>query len=579
MELVRKIGLWIVAAMIVAAAGVVYFTAVSRIGKKVDEEVEDLKVREDKLGVWARKRDEIPNDEWIKEAKIWAERVNDELDNCALFLAVQPLDSYRRSFYRNERVGVDKVLFHEISRDLGKYEWTNAYAEHCATLKRKIDERPEAAFGLQTKSWPTLLPTDEEITKAMEMFWIQKELADRLSDLVERDLNEMLAPNREAGVFPGDACDLVVARGETELDVPLRSLDQAKLIHVAEAILLNDEEIDLATIFDKYLADPEDEKNDFSWARVYSLTTSEEQRRFLAGLVGDPKDYFNRQRFVDYVMELRSVRYRTDVADLLEREGGEFAKVGTQLRNMTKNDRIVLKAVMQRWNRTRLAQTIAAVVAIRNEEDYKIVRDNHDPRVASVASLQITQPYGQSREDDPSGRRGSAGRTGIRAAKTAQSENYLAWPVTMTIRIEFERIPILIRRLLTSSMRFRLFIESIVPVAQRDVSRADTPAGRLRVDGRGSPTLRGTDRTARAPAVPPAFRRGVGPSATDNTAEEELKVLRNYAEVVLSGEGYQFAPLREKFQDQLDDKGQEMPSPTPAPEPDAGRTPTAEGTR
>ena len=82
-----------------------------------------------------------------------------------------------------------------------------------------------------------------------------------------------------------------------------------------------------------------------------------------------------------------------------------------------------------------------------------------------------------------------------------------------------------------------------------------------------------------APAVPPAFPRGVGPSATDNTAEGELEVLRDYAEVVLSGEGHQFTPLREKFQDQLEDKGQEMPSPTPAPEPDAGRTPTAEGSR
>jgi len=577
MELVRKIGLWIVAAIVMIAAGAVYFTAVRKTGAEVGKEIETLEARKEKLAAWARKKNDIPNPKWIDEAKVWAKRVNDELDECALFIAVQPLDSYRRSFYRDERVGVDNLLFNEISRDLGKYEWTQAYAEHCAILQNKIDRRPGAAFPLRTQAWPTLLPTDEEITQAMQLFWVQKEVADRISDLVERDLNEMLAPNQEAGVFPAKAADLVITRGETELSEPLRLLDPSKLVQVAEAILLNDEKIDLATIFDTYLKNPEDAQANFSWDRVYSLTSSEEQQRFLDGLVRDPKDYFNRQRFVDYVMELRSVRYRTDVAALLEREGSEFATVGAQLRNMTENDRIVLKARMRRWNRTRLAQTIAAIVAIRDEDDYKTVRDNHDPKLAGVLTLDITAPAGSTAL--PEGGGGLAGGIGRRAARgaapeTPKSENYESWPVTLSVRIEFQRIPILMRRLLTSSMRFRFSIQSIMPETQ--------PGSRTGIGSRTGPA---GPRVGRAPnrlggGIPRVgLPRAPYPGEEETPGEERLEVLRNYVTLVLQGEGYQFTPLREKFKDRLEDKASETLSPKPASETDARRPETAEGPR
>ena len=143
--------------------------------------------------------------------------------------------------------------------------------------------------------------------------------------------------------------------------------------------------------------------------------------------------------------------------------------------------------------------------------------------------------------------------------------------MTLSVRIEFERIPILMRRLLTSSMRFRFSIQSIMPETQPGSRTGTAPAGsRL---GR-APNRFGIGGMPRA-----GFPLAPHPGEEEKLGEERLEVLRNYVTLVLQGEGYQFTPLREKFKDRLEDKASETLSPKPASETDARRPETAEGPR
>jgi len=570
MEIVRKYGLWIIAGVVIALAATFYLLVVRKAGSQLASKVDALQGRRDKLKSHAGRRDDIPNAKWVDQAKKDAERINTQLDRCALFLAFQSRNCHTRRFYKGERLGVNKVIPGEVEWITGEWEWTEAYRKHNEQLQAKIDEAGFTSWQVETlQTWGAELPTDEQITEAQELFWFQKDLADVLTDLVEKELTELLKPPPDQpDAFPQKPSDLVITRtlpDRPRLDEPLRLVPDKKLQAVVEAILLNDEQQDLAIVFDTHLKDPDEEK-DFSWDRVLRLTMDDAQRQFLDSLVADPEDLFNRRRFYNFIMELRSVRYRTDVADLLEQHG--FEEVAESVRKMSSEERPRLLETIREWSGTRLAQTIAAVVIISDEKDYRIIRDNHDPQIAELTSLSITPPAaagGETRGIDSRGedmaegpmrpRRRPGGpspeeRPGEMRRTVARSPSpFRVWRFSMRVKIEFEHIPVMLRRLLGNSWRYRISLPSIEPAVRIGTS-SEISRSRGRLRGRTAPE---------APERQP-IRREPMPIA------EEPEEVRNYVWVDIEGEGYQFTPLREKFAEKIEERTK-VAAPT-APEPE-----------
>ncbi len=540
MELVRKFGLWVVALLIISGALAFYFLKVSKLDAQSEEKKKEVSARRDRLEVYADKPQGIPNDAKIEAKKVENERKLAELDNAALVLAMQPNFAHQRRFYEGEHIGEDRAILGEAqSKFITKsFQWLEAYERHNETLQEKINA---AGFGRiwmvkAVNYWGQGLPEAQHIVRAQELFWFQKDLLDALSNTVEQELATYMQPAPgEENTFPSSPFDLVISRtspGSQALDQKLRLVKHEILWDVAEAILLNDNQEDLATVFNRYLAP------DLNWENVTALTMNEEQDRFLNSLVRDPADPFNRGRFRDFVIELRTVRYSTDVADLLEL--GEFTAIAESIRRMSTEERARLRAEIRRWGRTKTAQVIAAIVEIKDERGYVLVRDNHSPQIATLSNLTISPPF-------PTGGSGDLIPQG-------GNDVYIPWEFSMQIKIEFEHIPVLVHRMISNNWRYKIAIKNIVPVTG---SRAREPVpGERDLDvphmaPPGGPLPPGVE--FNQPHGPEYFPDpAVLPVAPDMAEEGEPEIVRNYVRIDISGVGHQFSPLYERFRDKID---------------------------
>ena len=123
------------------------------------------------------------------------------------------------------------------------------------------------------------------------------------------------------------------------------------------------------------------------------------------------------------------------------------------------------------WSATRLAQAISAVVSIKDEKDYLLVRNNHSQNIVAVdgVTTQFGVPGGRD-GDAVAGRRARGpvprparrpvqGRRRCRAGGAPVSgatEFYRVNSSSMRVKVEFKRIPIFLRRLLSNSWRYRV---------------------------------------------------------------------------------------------------------------------------
>ena len=622
MEIVRRFGLWIIAGVIILLALGFEFTVVQKVAKQRVAKVDELESRHDSLEGHAERPNDIPGTNWIPIATEGAKKISSQLDKCAKYLSDQPRRCHTRLFFEDEESGLGK----EVE---GEYEWLILYNKYNAKLQEQLSEA--GLFGWQPSvlaDWGSGVPTAEQISEAQQLHWFQKDLADTLTDQVARDFAEFLRPPPDnPNVFPNKPSDLVVTRkiaGRPELDEPLRFVDIEKLRAVLEAILINEEQLDLATIFDKHLSSGDDAKN-FDWARVLGLTMDPEQKEYLDALIPPKEDLANRQRFVDFAMELRTLRYRSDVVGLLENHDdgiNDFKKVAAKVKQVSPMDRVrLLKEIREDWTSTRIAQTIAAIVSVRDEKDYRLLRENHSPQIASIGNVTVERPMmdlsGMAEEGFMGGRPGvmpgardafggprrpvpatsperrsapspttrpgaepsrMPGRSGLESRMMPGTERrfaprgetlYKTTRFGMSVRLEFEHLPIFLRRLLSNSWHYQIRIETI------------TPAEGTFAESRGlsQPSMR-SPRTGIQPSAPMAAYRTPRPS-TDRepsftTAGREMAApLRNYVDVAISGEGYQFVPLLEK----LEKEKKAVPERTPGgetPAPAAGPARTTE---
>jgi len=576
MEIVRKFGLWIIAAMIALLAIGFYIAMVRNVAKTRLSEVAALEKRRDELKKHADKPKAIPGKNWIEEARKQAVKISRQLDQCASYLAVQPRNNHTRLFFADEHAAAGT----EVE---GTSAWLGLYEKYTMELQNQIYDAGLTNWNIQVpKPWGMLVPTDEEKVAAQELYWFQKDLADALTDQVEKDFAEFLKPRPgEPAKWPNKPSDLVISRtiaGEPKLDESLRFLNPEKLVAVLEAILINEHEEDLPTIFNKHLS-----SEGYSWNRVLRVTMDDEQKQFLDGLVPPGNDLANRQRFVDYVMELRSVRYRTDVIGLLQNHDdgiNRFKEVADRVKEISDEGRAKLLEEIregEEWTETRIAQTIATIVTVKDEKDYNLLRRNHSPQVAEITGVSIVQlgepqaAASAAERDDArhapmglSGRRPGAStgrlsgrRPGERAdGGAAPAAPPQAVPAKVTqfgfsVKIEFEHLPVFLRRLLSNSWRYKIIIQKIEPIGT-SVSMGRATSGRVAASRGG---MRGGPRTAGGRAT---GRRG---TRTDRRAGRPDT--RNYVWVTISGEGYQFTPLRTQLE--AGQKKKESPKKKPGP--------------
>jgi hypothetical protein len=595
MEMVKKYGLWVLAGAIAVAAVVIYVLFVHTVAQQVSQKRGDIESRRDSLKSWASKGAQIPNPMKIQIARKNAEQVSAMLDQCEIYLARQPRWAHTIRFFMEGPFGPET----EVPLDRPN-DWLNLYHQYNQALQNQV-YTAGLNYSLKTMDWGTSVPTPEGIGAAMEIYWFQKDLIDFLTQQVEKDFAAYLdfKAKGRADPFPAKPFDLVVNRSPARLDEFLRSISREKLVAVLGAIVVNRQQQDLATIFNTLLRD--EKKPDgtvvsygFPWERpasekehvsVRGVTMDEAQEKFLAEMLPpDKPDLSDRQRFQDYVMELRMVRYRADVIGLLESH--HFDSLAAALRRGTEaefngilNDIADVNGV---WNTTRIAEAISAIVSINNETDFALVRNNHAPNIAALISMSI----GTGEEAGPTGRSaaglggrafgmGGLGRQGLAAqpvAVAAPSGNgvYKLRSFQMQVKLRFERIPVFLRRLISNSWRYRVQILDISPTETTSATRGTTPGVTPQPRAGGGMPMRGGFLGMTRPTLPrtgfPTTRRGRQPEA-------QLVEAGNYVILTLVGEGYQFSPIMAKYRSKLENRA------TPAAPAPAGRSAAPTGAR
>ena len=561
MDVLRKLILHIVAAALIIGAVAFHVTVVAKTAKARTAKVSDIERRARELEGFAK---DVPNPGKIQSVKIQADKQREQLDKCEEFLGSQPREGHTRLFFKNE----DPTHPDYGRAPVGAVAWLTIYNTMIERLREDVAYSGIMGDWIKDDNsvWGESVPTEQQIQDAQEAYWFQFDLAEMLTDGTEAAFEKLidnLSP--EEGAFPQSVADLVITRDPSRLDEPMRVLPIEKLKSVLEAIVINADQADLATIFDKYLADEDREKN-FDWQRVESLTLDDNQRMFLAKVrPTDEPDHLYHQRFVDYVMELRSVRYRSDVIGLLEKDPDAKDLVGN-IEKLDQEERERIRQEISSYSRTRLATTIANIVAIRNEEDYKLVRDNHRLKLASVENLSFARPYesdgdrggmgggmGGMMGDEP-GRRGGRPRDGdsggVTRTKNIRDGMAYVWSFKMRVKIEFERVPVFVRRFLNNSWHYNLVVEKVDPVGGTSggtsTSSAREPGMSMgRTSMRSSPGRRpgGLMDTPPDAMDQPFERRAMQGEATD----EETVEGRQYVYLECTCEAFQYTPLMKKI--------------------------------
>jgi hypothetical protein len=507
MDTLKKLGPWIAAVVLIIAAVVFYILIVRKIASDrvvLMAEVEKNRATLENLAKRAT-AGKIPNATWIEAQRKNTEQLNRQTDDAELYLASQPRWCHTRWFFDNELFGSPMEIRTPIA-------WLDAYNRHNEELRMQIGSAGLTNFRVDTLNalWGMNIQTEAQMTAAMEYYWFQKDLADVLTGQVEKDLAKLIQYLRDSPTsFPAKPSDLVINRNPKRLDEFLRAMSEEELRSILSAVLINEKQQDLAMIFNEILPDkfpwdrPPEEQDKYS---VLGLTMDDEQQRFLERLVPPGKpDLYNNQRFTTFVRELRTVRYRTDVIRLLESH--QFEDVAEWLRvGSTEAYSRLRHEVNDEWSRTKLAQVIAAVVSVKDEKDYELLRNNHEPKIEDLTGLQIHMPLLLP---------GSAG------GPEPHPELYRTVNFVMRVKIPFDRIPIFLRRMLNTSWVPDVQITRVQPVV---ANAADRVAGR-------------------ATAARPTGAVSPGAAAAD------IPEVGNSVWIDLSAQAYHFAPLVQKLKD------------------------------
>jgi len=446
MEFVKKVGVWIAAVILIVSSILFYLLVVKDAGRKRAEHLQEIEARRDKLGRMARKGKETKGPEWVeyaeKQTKIW-EKERNELRE---FVVRQPRRAQTRWFYDDE-FGAVRTEIRERSQWLNRYEKATNALREVAGRSRKF-----AGISLSFQNWGGKLPQDWEIQKAQTEFWFQKDMVDLLTYNEPNVINDILAIRKDKRL--PDLFAVVRNPQPEEPSARLRFAAAETLRSALIDILTAPNGCDLRVILSRYEMEVEGEKKNL-WQWVYDLTFSAPQKAFVDALATD--EHVN---LVTFIMDLRTVRFRSDLLGLLRKHlseaPNELGVVIKYLETPTPALERTLRREIGGWEGVLVADVIGYAVSLVDERDFELVLENHRPPVLAIGFA--------CHRDKPD--LWSEGVNG-----------YIPFPFDLRVTMEFQKFPVFWRRLMTSDWRIAILELSRVEKSSAGAVESDTADG------------------------------------------------------------------------------------------------------
>lgn len=452
---VQENWVWLLSGVICLAAIVIFAIPVRARMQQRDELAEELNERRDEFA--RRSTSPHPNDEWIEQERQTVEEVRRIREEVSKGISDQRRDFQTRRFYSDPYV--PEAQRQEIEDPV---RWLDRYRVAYRELAEQARQIGLTEFSRRT--WDQSLPRDEEIADAMTVYWLQKDLVDLLTNNETEMLSELLdnwGTSEVAEPFdllrntsPGEPADTFARlhreeriEGEALRDIAVRILTED---------VVNFGSADLMEILSEYKVIPEAGAEEVTlWELVDRITSSSAQRNILEMLERD-SDW---RHLYDYLIDIRTIRLRLALVDFFEASGEEY--LAEFLRRPTPEEGAKIRTLITRdWEIDDVIQTLNTIIAVDNRETFDILVERHGTpdlwvsrfNVASISTREGTGEYDEY--DMPPGDQQSMQPQSGMGAGDRQLETvgdiYHVIPVELTVDMEFEKLPLLMRRLFLS---------------------------------------------------------------------------------------------------------------------------------
>jgi hypothetical protein len=492
-EFLKTKAVWIIAGVLCVGAIVFYILPVRSAARLNDELASKLKTREGELDALLKK--DLPNAAWIEEAKKWVEEVNKNVAKAEDYFILQRRDCENRKFYWDEWSA-------EKTQIKDRYLWSTRYTKECLDLQKVISdalfgERAGAAampafmpgmatptantggYRLVFRNWGALLPDESEMAETQMEYWIQKDLVDMFLNRETYNIKSFLT----ARGFKITTCaDMVRSKTPGEPTLTLLRLNQQGVLSdrvlrdILKAIVGQRTGGTLEKLLSGYKmnlpAPPGRTEPPTLWDVVQTATTDEDQLASLTALKNDA-DWKNLYAFA---MDLRGNRLQSDLIGLFENhKENDLAQILREAKPMEVQK--MLSAIDQQaeWDTKHVVDAISCVAAVLTDEDFAVVRRNHETPSLTVVQLGLLSAVGggmgpggfmpgvPAGEREPGMGVAATGPGGVTARANlrykAVGNIYIPFRFSVVAQMDLQKLPFLMRRLLASD--WAISIESL----------------------------------------------------------------------------------------------------------------------
>lgn len=458
LEFLKTKGIWLVAGVLCVGAVVFIFVPYAQKAQKTQIALISLESQKDQLNKLFLMK-EIPNPSWIDKGQTVARDVQKRFEASKLFFANQRRVCQTRRFYTDE-FGMAREPIK------GSLQWLGRYETEFQAMRAELAAVATAGGGAAwlpkpMTVWGTRLPQDAEITTAMLEFWLQKDLAGLLSNSEPKDLDNYLSrqiPEVGTGfnlIRNGNPKEPVGALLRLVSD---NRLTEQQLRTILKQILVGAEGGNLANLLSAYVlttgpaAQPET-----VWTTVQAVTTDRSQVGALQRLQND-NDWSNLYTFA---MDLKTVRFRNDLTDLLDNHKAENPRFGHLITLLQETDPREQASQLNQidlpkdnrppdWSLQNVAEAISCLLVVAKQEDYDLLVKNHGTPPLHVDRLMLLAQRPQARvsgvpRPEAMGERLSGQMAAIPFGGV--KDLYYSIGLELSVRLGFQDIPQLTRRL------------------------------------------------------------------------------------------------------------------------------------
>lgn len=461
LEFLKTKGVWLVAAVLCVSAIVFIFVPYAQKARKTQIAQTSLESQKGQLNKLSLLK-EIPNSSWIDKGQTVAQDVQKRFEASKLFFANQRHVCQSRRFYTDE-FGMAREPIK------GSLQWLGRYETEFQAMRAELAALATAGGGAAwlpkpMTVWGSRLPQDVEITTAMLEFWLQKDLADLLSNSEPKDLDNYLSrqiPEVGTGfnlIRNGNPKEPVAALLRLVSD---KHLTEQQLRTILKQILVGAQGGNLANLLSAYVltatpgAPPET-----VWTTVQAVTTDRSQLGALERLQND-NDWSN---LYSFAMDLKTVRFRNDLTGLLGNHKAENPRFGHLITLIEETDPREQASQLNQidlpkdnrppdWSLQSVAEAISCLLVVANREDYDLLVKNHGTPPVRVDRLMLSAQRPQARvyvaprlemmDERLSGQTVAIPLGGVK-------DLYYSIGLDLSVRLGFQDIPQLIRRLSSS---------------------------------------------------------------------------------------------------------------------------------